>query len=211
MSMVDFRFIGEKGLIIQYEDIVTMIGFNVVRYLYSKDAIKLPAGTSIQDVLVDYINRTEENPERWLKEKFNINFKVENYLDSINTLQPILLYSYKMFNASNKEGINTLIIHSNEYSPVIKEFIHTYDLPKIEYTHGDILPVLQTHPNATFTTASIENIKRCKDVTVPLCLVIAEDYGYISNIISDKIDEELRKKDNIYVCFTRVLSGGFIT
>ena len=35
--MVDFSFIGKEGVIAQYEDIISMIGYNVARYFKSKN------------------------------------------------------------------------------------------------------------------------------------------------------------------------------
>lgn len=207
--MIDFSFIGKDGLIIQYEDLVTMIGFNVVRYLKLKGVTQF-TGVSLEDTLVDYINRQEENPSEWLKNKFDIDFQIENYLDSVNTLQPVLLYSYKVFHAADQEGIKTLILHSNQSSPVIGEFIKSYQNTNIEYTSGDIIPVLQSHPNATLLTSSTDNIKKCLDITVPCALTICDDYGYIAKVIEGDTVERLRKRNNLFVRFTSVISGGFI-
>lgn len=207
--MIDFSFIGKDGLIIQYEDIVTMIGFNVIRYLKLK-GVEQFAGVSLEDTLVDYINRQEEDPSIWLKNKFNIEFKMEQYLDSVNALQPILLYSYKVFHAANQEGIKTLILHSNQFSPVIRDFVKSYQNTNIDYTSGDIIPVLESHSNTTFLTSSTMNIKKCLTINHPLALTICDDYGYLADIIEGDVIKKLRKKGNIFVRFTSVISGGMI-
>ena len=56
--MVDFSFIGKEGLIVQYDDIIAMVGYNVARYLKSKEYNKDELGKmSTQDSWVSYINR----------------------------------------------------------------------------------------------------------------------------------------------------------
>jgi hypothetical protein len=207
--MIDYGFIGKDGLIIQYEDLITMIGFNVIRYLKAKGLESL-AGVSLEDTLVQYNNREEEDPSEWLQKKFQIDFHVENYLDSVNTFQPILLYSYKVFHAAEQEGIQSLFIHSNQYSSVIKEFLQTYQNTNIKYTSGDIIPMLESHPNCTLLTSSTDTIQKCLSINMPMALTICDDYGYIKSIFENKIDEALKRKPNLFVRFTSVLSGGFI-
>ena len=67
--MVDISFVGKEGIIIQYEDIISMVGFNVIRYLRSKKANEKAMGMSVEDILLSYINREKESPEFWLKEE----------------------------------------------------------------------------------------------------------------------------------------------
>jgi hypothetical protein len=55
--MVDFSFVGKEGIIIQYEDIISMVGFNVIRYLRAKNANEKAMGMSLEDILLSYINR----------------------------------------------------------------------------------------------------------------------------------------------------------
>ncbi len=102
--MVDFSFVGKEGIIIQYEDIVSMIGFNVIRYLRIKKANEKAMGMSLEDILLSYINRENEYPEIWLKNEFDVDFRVKDYLNSINAFQPNWLYSYKLFDAAYKNG-----------------------------------------------------------------------------------------------------------
>ena len=70
--MVDFSFVGKEGIIIQYEDIVSMIGFNVIRYLRAKNANEEAMRMSVEDILLSYINREKEDPEIWLKDNFGL-------------------------------------------------------------------------------------------------------------------------------------------
>ena len=63
--MVDLSSMGKAGMIIQYEDIISMIGFNVARYFRSKGVSKKLDNMSIQDVLLSYINRNDEDYSIW--------------------------------------------------------------------------------------------------------------------------------------------------
>ena len=76
--MIDFRDIGKNGLIIQYEDIISMIGFNVARYFRSKGISNKLDSMSVKDVLLSYINRDDENYAVWLKKEFDIDISLNN-------------------------------------------------------------------------------------------------------------------------------------
>ncbi len=206
--MVDLGFIGKNGLIIQYEDIISLTGFNIVRYFKSKNVNKKLNDMSVNDILLSYFNRTDYDVSIWLKQEFNIDINIKDYIDSINTFQPNLLYSYKMFKASADNGITKLIVHSDFYSPVIEKFLSTYKIP-IEYTYGDIVPVLQSRKNYTYTTSSPVNIKKCLMIDTPFAITIVDDYMYLGDLMNDNTVDELRKKDK-YVNFTSVISGGII-
>lgn len=206
--MVDLSFIGKEGLIIQYEDLISLIGFNIMKYFRNQNANDIVCGMSVKDILLDYINRESEDVSKWIYEKFGIRCRTEDYLESINALQPNFLYSYKIFDSAYKNGIKNLIVHSENYSKVIEQFIATYQLP-IRYTYGDIVPVLNDNKNATFMTSLPSNIKKCLTVNVPFALTIVDDFGYTSEIIINKTDEELRKR-SIFVCYTSILSAGMI-
>ena len=127
--MVDFSFVGKEGIIIQYEDIISMVGFNVIRYLRAKNANEKAMGMSLEDILLSYINREKESPEIWLKNEFGIDFKVEDYLNSINAFQPNWLYSYKLFDAAYKNGTKKLIVYSIYDIPIIKNILISYPAP----------------------------------------------------------------------------------
>lgn len=206
--MIDFSFIGKDGLIIQYEDIISLTGFNVARYLRSKKINDEIGRMPIQDILLSYINREDEDISKWIMNLFGISFDINDYLESINTFQPNLLYSYKVFDSAYKNGIKNLIIHSNIHSNVIEKFITTFQVP-IKYTYGDIIPVLKSNINSTYITASPINIRKCLDVHTPIALTIVDDFMYTAPILIDKVEEQLRAQ-NVYVCFTGVLSAGLI-
>lgn len=208
--MIDFSDVGKEGLIIQYEEIVAMTGYNVAKYVKSKHINEKLDAMSNEDIALSYINRTDENPEIWLKKEFDIDCHMDEYLESFHVFQPSWLYSYRMFDAALKEGIKTLILHSNQYSPAIEKFLQSYQMPEVKYTSGDIIPVLESHPNCTFTTSSISNIKKCLSTDVPINVVICDDFMYVGQIIQEEIDKKLRNKGNKYVCFTGILSSGFI-
>lgn len=206
--MVDFSFIGKEGLIIQYEDIISMIGFNIIKYFRANKANKKAMGMSIQDILLSYINRVDEDPAVWLQKEFGISLNIKDFLDSINTFQPNWLYSYKIIDAAYKNGLSKLIVHSQIESPVIKKFLSTFTAP-IEYSHGDIVPILEQNKNVTYITSLPSNIKRCLEVKTPFALTIVDDFMYTADVVINKLEDKLRA-NNIYVCFTSIISGGLI-
>jgi hypothetical protein len=165
-------------------------------------------GMSLEDILLSYINREKESPEIWLKDEFGIEFKVEDYLDSINAFQPNWLYSYKVFDAAYKNGSKNLKIYSAYDSPVIKKMLPSFQVP-VEFVAGDIVPVLEKNKNATLITASEQTLKRCLETDVPTAVVVVDDFLHLAPIVIDKIDDKLRGR-NKYVSFTSVRSGGFI-
>lgn len=206
--MLDFSFVGREGLIIQYEDVISLIGFNVIRYLRTKNANEKAMGMSLEDILLSYINREKENPEIWLKDEFGVDFKVEDYLESINAFQPNWLYSYKVFDAAYKNGVRKLMIYSELETPIIKQIIPSFQVP-VEYVSGDIVPILKKHPNITLTTASSKTLKRCLETDVPAAITVVDDFLHLAPIVIDKIDEKLKER-NKFVCYTSIRSGGFI-
>lgn len=206
--MLDFSFVGKEGLIIQYEDVISLIGFNVIRYLRAKNANEKAMGMSVEDILLSYINREKESPDIWLKDEFGVEFKVEDYLDSMNTFQPNWLYSYRVFDAAYKNGSKNLKIYSAYDSPVIKKMLPSFQVP-VEFVAGDIVPVLEKNKNATLITASEQTLKRCLETDVPAAVVVVDDFLHLAPIVIDKIDDKLRGR-NKYVSFTSIVSGGFI-
>lgn len=206
--MLDFSFVGKEGLIIQYEDVISLIGFNVIRYLRAKNANEKAMGMSVEDILLSYINREKESPDIWLKDEFGVEFKVEDYLDSMNTFQPNWLYSYRVFDAAYKNGSKNLKIYSAYDSPVIKKMLPSFQVP-VEFVSGDIVPVLEKNKNATLITASEQTLKRCLETDVPTAVVVVDDFLHLAPIVIDKIDDKLRGR-NKYVSFTSIVSGGFI-
>lgn len=211
--MLDLTDIGKAGLIIQYEDIISMIGFNVARYFKDKGISEKLDSTPINDVLLSYINREDEACYQWLKKEYDIDIsseEAEKLNSSFLTMQPNLLYSYKVFTAAHAEGQNSLYIYSNMYSPIIEEATKSYGFDGIQYIHGDIIGFLKTHPNYTYLTSDVNNIKKCVDLDSPVCLVVCDDYMYTSDIFIQKIDKSLSDKPNIILRFTGVKSAGII-
>ena len=207
--MVDISFIGKEGLIIQYEDIVSLIGFNITKYFRMNKVNDIINRMSNEDVLLSYINRETESVSEWLKNTFGIDCNIDDYIESINALQPNMLYSYKIFDSAYKNGVKNLVIHSQNKSNVIKKILETYNLP-IEYTYGDIVPVIKSRKNYTYMTSLPSNIYKClNEVDTPFALTIVDDFMYTADIVAKKIDDELRKK-NIYVCYTSILSAGIV-
>lgn len=208
--MLDLSDIGKAGLIIQYEDIIGMIGYNVAKYFKGKGISKKLDSTSIQDVLLSYINRRDMDYSIWLIDEYGITVNPNDLLTSLLTMQPNLMYSYKVFSKAHEENINSLYIYSNMYSPIIEEATKSYGFDGIQYIHGDIIEFLKTHPNYTYLTSDVNNIKKCVDLDSPVCLVVCDDYMYTSDIFIQKIDKSLSDKPNIILRFTGVKSAGII-
>jgi hypothetical protein len=208
--MLDLSDIGKAGLIIQYEDIIGMIGYNVAKYFKGKGVSKKLDSTSIQDVLLSYINRKDMDYSIWLIDEYGITVNPNALLTSLLTMQPNLMYSYKVFSKAHEENINSLYIYSNMYSPIIEEATKSYGFDGIQYIHCDIIGFLKTHPNYTYLTSDVNNIKKCVDLDSPVCLVVCDDYMYTSDIFVQKIDKSLSDKPNIILRFTGVKSAGII-
>lgn len=208
--MIDFSFIGREGMIVDYEDIISMIGFNVVRYLKNKEFNEAICKMSIEDILLSYINRENEDISEWVKTFGVSSFNIDNYRESEIAYKPNMLYVYKLFVSAYKNGITNLFVHSNKKSNLIERIIgQTFDNIPVKYVYGDIVPILNDRVNFTYTTASSYNIQKCLDVKVPFALTIVDDYMYTADVLSNKIDEKL-KKQNVYICYTSAISAGVI-
>lgn len=207
--MVDFSFIGKAGVIAQYEDIISMVGYNVARYLKSKDYDneKL-CKMSNKDILLSYINRPNENPSVWLKEEFDIDFVVDKYKNSFATWQPNWQYYYKITKAAYDNGIKQLYVYTEPHIPIIEEIIKTFQVP-VKYIYGDLKKILSEHPNYTFMTASPSSLRKCLETEVPIAVTIFDDYMCLADIVIDNIGDKLRKT-NKFVNFTGLVSAGLI-
>lgn len=207
--MVDFSFIGREGLIIQWDDVIAMIGYNVARYLKSKGYKndKL-CEMSNEDILLSYINRPNEDPAIWLKENFDIEFDLSRYKDSIVTWQPNWAYPYRIIKAANDNKLQNLCIYYEKDIPIIRRYVKTFDAP-VEYLSGDISKILSEKVNYTFITASPTNIRKCLDLEVPLAITIVDDFMPIADIVIEDVATKLREK-NKFVNFTGIVSAGLI-
>lgn len=203
--------VGEAGLIIQYEDLISMTGYNVAKQFRSNNLSEKLVNMSIQDVLASYLDREDEDYSKWLHKEFNIDVDPDSMLSSFLSMQPNLLYSYKVFPASHKERKDNLFIYSDKYSKIAEECIQSYGFKGVQYFYGDIDKFLKEHPNSTFLTASIKSINIVKNTTVPLCLVVCDDYRYTNEyMVTNKLDKELSDKENIILRYTSVISAGVI-
>lgn len=207
--MVDFSFIGKEGVIAQYEDIISMIGYNVARYFKSKNFKndKL-CEMSTKDILLSYINRPDEDPSIWLKSMFDIEFNVELYKNSAVVWQPNWMYFYKVAKAAYDNGIKKIYVHTDKHVPMIENYITTFDVP-VKYLTGDIKMVLQEHVNYTYLTTSPTNIKKCLEINTPIAITIFDDYMYLADIVASDTAEKLRKTDK-FVSFSGLVSAGLI-
>ena len=201
--MVDFSLVGSSGVIIQYEDIISLSGFNVVNHFREKGIVD----KSDVDLLTSYFNREKESVADWVREESSL--PIDDYMNSPIMWKPSVLYAYKIIDIAYKSGIKTLFIHSNKYVKSIENNMKSFQQP-VTYIHGDIVPVLRQHPNITYITSSCVNIRKCLDEDVPpFVMTIIDDFGYVADVIKNRLDDQLRKK-NILVFFTSIISAGFI-
>jgi hypothetical protein len=206
--MVDCSFIGKNGLIIQFEDTISAIGFNVMKYLRTK--IEPLSKIPIQDIMLSYMNREVEDIATWMDTTYGVKgFNLAEYATSPNTFQPNFLYAFKMFDAAYQNGIKKLMVYSAIESPVIRECVEKSFTVPIEYIYGDIVPVLNSNPNTSFLTASPKTIDHCLEVSAPFALTICDDYMYTAPVLINKTDEKLRSK-GVFVGFTSILNAGVI-
>ena len=207
--MVTIDEVGKAGLIIQYEDLISMIGFNIAKQFRSNNLSEKLVSMSMQDILASYLNREDEDYSVWLKKEFGIDINPNDMLSSFLSMQPNLLYSYKVFPASHKEKNDNLYIYSDKYSKVCEECVSSYGFIGVEYIHGDIYDFIKEKPNMTFITSSIRSIDRIKNVNTPVCLVVCDDYRYTIDYMS-KNKKEISDKKNIFLRYTGIVSAGVI-
>lgn len=209
--MVDFSFIGKDGLIIQYEDIISLIGFNVAQYFHGKGVNDKLDRMSVEDILKSYFNRQTEDIPKWLKESFNIDFDMSMCESSILAVRPNNMYAYKVFDTAMRHMLKNLIIFSDISSIHIDRHIESsFEGINVNYiSNTDILDVLKKYPNSTFITSSCNNIRKCCNTNVPTVLTIVDDYDYIINVMNDETIKKFDNIDNVYVQYTSILSAGF--
>ena len=206
--MIDLSFIGKDGLIIQYEDVISVIGFNIIRYMIeSKQCTEAMSKMSLEDILLSYLNRETYDIDKWIHDTFDINFHYLDAKDSVRMVVPNFIYAYKILQEAKKQNISSLYIYSNEYYKGIERMLSSFEIPGLQYLHGGITPFLQEKPNITYITSDPNNIKACLEVETPFVLTIVDDFIYIKDIVADKIDEKLRKQGK-FVFYTGILSGG---
>lgn len=202
--MIDFSYIGQDAFVIQYEDLISLIGFNAVKYLKSiKDK------DIATQLMLDYINRPEYDILKFVQDNTGYKLTLQSLYDSDIACQYNLAYAFKMMQAASQNGLTKLYVHSNEYSPIIEKNIGYLEI-QTNYVHGDILPVLHNLPNCTYTTSCPDNIRKCMNADVPFALTIVDDFQYLAPIVLDnQFIQRLREK-NVYVQFTGVISAGLI-
>ena len=207
--MIDMSFIGKNGFIIQYEDIISLWGYNALLELKEKNLIDRESTTD--SLLLDYFNREIENPFEYISSKYHIDFPIDSMYKSKKVLRPNMMYAFKIFHAAYENGIKKLCIYSNTRSGIIYDYIKNEmpDIP-IEYSYGDIVPVIKHHPNCTFLTSNTNNIRKfiSKDIP-PFALTIVDTFMYVSPVVTDSFIKQLREK-GVYVGFTNIMSAGLI-
>lgn len=210
--MYDFADVGKAGLMIQYEDTISMVGFNIAKQFKSNHLSEKLDGMTVQEVLSSYLNRENEDYTLWLKKEFNIDINAKAMLESFLSMQPSVLYPYRVFPASHKENQDNLYIYSDMYSPIAEQSLQTYGCDGVvQYIHSDLEKFLREHPNITFITSSIKSIDIVRRINVPICLVVCDDYRYIiDHFVLNKIEREITNKHNIILRYTSIITGGII-
>ena len=209
-NMIDLTFIGKAGLVIEYDDIVSLTGMNIVNYLMEKDkSLKVDAGmSSFEDILSSYINRTDKDFSIWIKQLIGLDVKRENFINSYRAFKPNLFYAYKLIPNAYKNGIKDLYIYSQYESDVIREYLKSFEVP-VGYVYGDIREVMKDKVNYTYITCDPENVRRCRDIDTPFAVTICDDYMSMLPIVRDHVDEDLRNKGK-FVSYTSILNAGGI-
>ena len=209
-NMIDLTFIGKAGLVIEYDDIVSLTGMNIVNYLMEKDkSLKVDDGmSSFEDILASYINRTDKDFSIWIKQLIGLDVKKENFINSYRAFKPNLFYAYKLIPNAYKNGIKDLYIYSQYESEVIREYLKSFEVP-VGYVYGDIREVMKDKVNYTYITCDPENVRRCRDIDTPFAVTICDDYMSMAPIVRDHVDEELRKNGK-FVSYTSILNAGGI-
>jgi hypothetical protein len=200
--MLDLSFIGKDGFIIQYEDIISLIGYNICREFKSE-------GMSDEDILADYFNRDIESPIEFINKRCDINITNDEIYLSKKALRPNALYAFKIFDAAKRNGIKSLSVYSKQESKIIKWYLeNVIDKIEIDYLYGDIIPIIQKKSNCTFITSDTEIIKRFSVENVPpFALTIIDDFKYVGDVF--KYTDALREK-GVFVGFTGIISAGLI-
>jgi hypothetical protein len=208
--MIDLTFIGKAGLVIEYDDIVSLTGMNIVNYLMEKDkSLKVDAGmSSFEDILSSYINRTDKDFSIWIKQLIGLDVKKENFINSYRAFKPNLFYAYKLIPNAYKNGIKDLYIYNQYESEVIREYLKSFEVP-VGYVYGDIREVMKDKVNYTYITCDPENVRRCRDIDTPFAVTICDDYMSMLPIVRDHVDEDLRNKGK-FVSYTSILNAGGI-
>lgn len=209
-NMIDLTFIGKAGLVIEYDDIVSLTGMNIVNYLMEKDnSLKVDDGmSSFEDILESYIDREDKDFSIWIKQLIGLDVHIENFINSYRAYKPNLFYAYKLIPNAYKNGIKDLYIYSQYESDVIREYLKSFEVP-VGYVYGDIREVMKDKVNYTYITCDPENVRRCRDINTPFAVTICDDYMSMLPIVRDHVDEELRKNGK-FVSYTSILNAGGI-
>lgn len=205
--MLDLSNLGRAGLIIQYEDVISLMGYNIAEYLRANKVNDQFERMSHEDILLSYINREHYDINKWLKETFDYDLNIYQLMSSRIMLQPNFIYAYKIFQESAKQGITNLIVYSNHPSNAIDEYLSSFEVAALKHESENIVELLNHNPNCTFITSNPDAIQLCEEVRAPFVLTIVDDFLYVKDILLTRADEKLRKQDKL-VYFTSVLSGG---
>ena len=205
--MVDLRNIGRAGLIVQYEDIISLMGYNIAEYLKANKVNEKFESMSHEDMLLSYINREHYDVNQWLKNTFDYDVNIHELMSSKIMLQPNFVYAYKIFQESAKQGITNLIVYSNHPSDAIDAMLPSFQVSSMKHESEDLVNLLNKNPNCTFVTSNPDAIQLCTQVDAPFVLTIVDDFLYVKDILLSRMDEKLRQQGKL-VYFTGIIHGG---
>ena len=203
--MIDFSFVGEDGFVIEYEDLISLIGFNAVQHIKERRN----ESYDNDDLVLSYLNREKYSITEYVESQTGLHIPMETLMKSAYACIPNLAYAFKMMQASHRNGLTRLYVHTDKHSPIIEKYVQQLEI-KTNYVHGDIIPVLHNLPNCTYTTSNPDNIRKCAHLDVPIALTIVDDFQYVAPIIMDKKLLKTLEDRNVYVQYTGVISAGII-
>jgi len=205
--MVDLSVVGKAGLIIQYEDVISLMGYNIAEYLRKNKVNDKFESMSHEDMLLSYLNREHYDINQWIKDTFDYDLDIHQLWSSRIMMKPNFVYAYKVFQESSKQGVTNLMVYSNHESDAIQAFLPSFECGSLTYHHGDLVELLNHNPNCTFITSNPDSIALCKEVKAPFVLTIVDEFLYVKDILLTRVDDELRSQNKL-VFFTGILSGG---
>jgi hypothetical protein len=212
--MVDLSFIGKEGIICSYEDVVSMVGYNVADQ-YRRNKI-ISSDVSDLQLISNYINRTEYNFSEYLQ-KLGINKEDADYISqedvyysSAYALKPTNKFIYKIFEAATVESVPYLALYSRRYSEHIEKYIKGSFPFKVEYVHGDITPIIKEHVNSTIVTSDLNIINKCITIEEPIVLTVCDDFLYLAQMFRDGTEGKIHDKDNVFLGYISCIKAGFV-
>lgn len=202
--------IGKGPLIIDFKDVVSAIGYNISCYLKDQNSPKF-SGKSKEELLSEYMNRDDEDIEKWFKAKYDIKVNVNHLMHDVLIVKPTFLFPYKLVEAARKEKKQDIYIYNEISTPAIEKILKTFENDDVKLLTGDFVEVINKNPNCSFTTGSLKRVRQAQMISAPFVLVIDVDYCLLLNEINS--NESLIKtldEHNVYIEFYEIFKAGII-